>query len=86
MTDIYVKSQDQNALQTFLSNFVNSLPVQPGRAATTDSNGNPVAAIGDTTYWYSCVRIQGDGTITVDGNIIKTEDPTEGAAIVGVFA
>ena len=70
MTDIYVKSTDQRALESFLSNFVNTLPI---------GSNNQGA-------YYSCVRINGDSILSVDGTTIILSSSGEAAPIVGVFA
>lgn len=92
MIDTYVSGPVKADLEAFAGNFINFIPCQPGRvaqAASTDpETGQPIpaiAAVGDPTQFYTCVRATIDITPIIASPLVKV-DPAIGASVVGVWA
>lgn len=89
MIDTYIASKDKATLIRFCGFFVNSVPVQKGRAASPeviDAESGSVfvaeEAVGDPDTYYSCIRAPFELS-AVDG--IEVVSKETGQSVVGVW-
>lgn len=78
MTDIYFKALDRAIIDNLRGFVINVIEPVKGQAATEET-----PAVGDPSYWYTCVRVPFD-ILAFDGLEVCTEE--EGLAVCGGFA
>lgn len=81
--DTYLKAKNVKELNALRDFLINVMEPQKGRAAQVNEDESVAAAVGDTAYWYTCVRAPFALT-PFDG--IEACATDEGRAVCGVWA